>query len=478
MRRAGSKQALRWAWAVAALLLASVPSLRAEDVERRFFLVLDAVPYSSVAALEARGAAPDLFGQLGSPLPLISTFPSTTTVALAAAFAPLGLERSPGYEARFFDWTEERVRGGGLVSYFRIDFPWRSFFQWSKKNVARSALASLRPVGASESRVRSALEDFLAAEQHEFFAYVETTDTAAHLKGPDSLDRIFVELGAAIAEARSRGERFKVIVLSDHGIDGGDPLTNVLPGIVRGLESAGLQRTRRLRGSEDVVITPYGLVSSFEAYAHPATVPRLGELLASVEGVGLCVFRSESGLRVVSDRASARVLHEGESWAYLPDRGDPLGYSKVIERLGPGSKPGAAEAWHSDRVWFEATKNERYPDALSRIAGGFELVENPASVICSVAPGYMFGNRKTERAARLTGGRLRWTHGALDWEASTGFLLTDVEASLPHDGVRLSEALLPLLRDTDQSAAGGAESSGAGPDSVVGVATSPGGRNR
>ena len=43
----------------------------------------------------------------------------------------------------------------------------------------------------------------------------------------------------------------------------------------------------------------------------------------------------------------------------------------------------------------------------------FDLVENPASILCSTAPGWMFGARKTDRASRLTGGRLRWTHGAL-----------------------------------------------------------------
>ena len=71
MRRAGSERSARTAWVAAALLLAWVQTLGAAEVERRFFLVLDAVPYSTVAALEAKGAAPDLFAQLGSPVPLV-----------------------------------------------------------------------------------------------------------------------------------------------------------------------------------------------------------------------------------------------------------------------------------------------------------------------------------------------------------------------------------------------------------------------
>jgi len=56
----------------------------------------------------------------------------------------------------------------------------------------------------------------------------------------------------------------------------------------------------------------------------------------------------------------------------------------------------------------------------------------------------MFGARKTERASRLTGGRLRWTHGALERDATLGFLMSD-DPRLPLTGpVRFDEALAPL----------------------------------
>lgn len=411
--------------------------------ERTFFLLLDAVPYGSVEALRQEGSAPELFEELDGLSPLVSSFPSTTTVALADAFGPLGLEASPGYEARFFDWNEDRPRGGGMISYFRIEFPWRDFFQWSKKGVARSALASLRPVGASENRVRSAMAAFLDSEQRDFFAYVETTDTAAHLKGPESLHETFRELGRAIRAARAAGESFRVVVFSDHGIAGGDPLVNVLPAIRTRLREAGLERRGRLEDPTDVVLTPYGLVSSFEAYAHGELAPRLAEILVAAEGVGLCTYRSEGRLWVTSGDGLAMIGRRGDEWAYRAIQGDPLGYGAIARRLHDGG--GAETAWHSDRAWFEATRTEHYPDALRRLALGFELVENPATVICSTEPGYMYGAPKTERAARLTGGRLRWTHGGLFRGASMGFLLTDVPGLTTGGARRLSEILRPLV---------------------------------
>ncbi len=424
-----------------ALLDASDP----DQAERTFFLTVDAVPYTSVAALYSRGGAPELFSELGAPVPLISTFPSTTTVALGAALGSLGLETSPGYEARFFDWEQEKIRGGGAISYFRIDFPWRRFFEWSKKGVARSAIASLRPVEASERRVLLGLDAFLASDQRDFFAYIETTDTAAHLRGPASLDNMFRDLGLAIQAARAAGEEFRVVIFSDHGIAGGKPLINVLPEISKSLESAGLKRVKRLRIKSDVALTPYGLVSSLEAYSHEETAPRLAEVLASVEGLGLCAYRANGELWVVSDRGLATIGERGSEWAYLPRTGDPLRYRGVTGRLRADTGNPAQADWFSDSDWFEATKEEFYPDALHRIAHAFELVENPASVICSAEPGYMYGAKKTERAARLAGGKLRWTHGALHWEATAGFLLTDVAGSRSGGGIRLSSALRPLL---------------------------------
>ncbi len=416
---------------------------------RTFFLTLDGVPYTAVAALHSSGGAPELFGELGRPVPLISTFPSTTTVALGAALGPLGLEVSPGYEARFFDWEKGSVRGGGVISFFRIEFPWRSFFEWSKKGVARSAFASLRPVRASERRVLNAFGAFLASEQSDFFAYVETTDTAAHLRGPASLDNMFRLLGRAIREARSAGERFRVVVFSDHGIAGGEPLRNVLTGVLETLERVGFKRAKHLRNANDVVLIPYGLVSSFEAYTEVETAPRLAQVLVSVEGVGLCAYRTAEELWVVSGRGLAAIGRRGDEWSYRPQAGDPLRYRAVVDGLRLGRAESARGNWFSDLDWFEATWKEFYPDALHRIAGGFELVDNPASVLCSLEPGYMYGPKKTERAARLAGGKLRWTHGALFWEASAGFLLTDVPSTDSGLGIRLAGALRPLLSGSE-----------------------------
>lgn len=437
-------RALAFLWVLAVGLITSQASLAGEV--RTLFLTLDAVPYSFVEQLERSGAAPELFEELGSPRVLISTFPSTTTIALTAAFEPLGLEASPGYEARYFDWNRKKVRGGGIFSYFRIEFPWREFFEWSKKGVARSAVASLRPVKASEQRVQRAVNAFLDSTSPNYFAYIETTDTAAHLRGPDSLVETFRLLGLAIRDARKRSTGdFRVAVFSDHGIAGGQALENVLPDLRQALRVHGIKEAKKLGSSGRVALTPYGLVSSFEAYADPLIAPRLAEVLSSVEGVALCAYQAGNHVGVVAADGAATIEQAEGDWAYNVRSGDPLRYGEFVQNMRLETGSSAARSWFSDREWFKATRQAEYPDALSRLYGAFDLVKNPATVICSVEPGFMYGARGTQRAARITGGPLRWTHGALFREASNGFLLTDIPVDGCCESIRISDALLPLV---------------------------------
>jgi hypothetical protein len=98
-----------------------------------------------------------------------------------------------------------------------------------------------------------------------------------------------------------------------------------------------------------------------------------------------------------------------------------------------------------DEALLEATLTASYPDPLYRLAGAFEAVGNPASIVCSVAPGFMFGAHSTERSARWTKGALRWTHGALHREASLGFIMASDAVGLRPAAVRYDRGLDLLL---------------------------------
>ena len=434
---------------MAGAVLAAVSASAAEP-PRTLFLLLDAVPFDFVTEVTdpERPGGP-LLATMSRPAPFVSTFPSSTSVAAAGILEPAGLEPSPGYEARFFDWERRRARGGGPISYFKIDFPWRDFFDWEKKGVARSAVGALRPIKASLYRVEKAVAAFLESDDPLFFAYVEATDTAIHLKGPRSMEPVFAALDRELAAARRRRPDldFRVVLFSDHGISGGEPLANVWRPVRRALKEAGFRLGRRLKRPRDAVLTPFGLVSSFEVYLDPAVAREAAEVLATVSGVDLCVVPADETAWWVEGREGAARLERlaaGEEWRYRPHTGDPLDYAGVVARLAERSGRPSADRF-PDAWWREATAGHRYPDALYRIARGFDLVTNPASVLCSLEPGHMYGAAKTEVLARLRSGRLRWTHGALHSRASLGFLMTDEPGWKPTPGLRFDRGLLPFL---------------------------------
>lgn len=444
---------LAWAvWSMTATLAEEAGSEPAADEARILIIALDAVPYDVVARLTAPELGERaLFHGFRGPVPLISTFPSTTSLAFGGILEPFGLERSPGYEARFYDRQADRVRSGGLISYHKIEFPWRSFWDWHTRNLRSKMTSGLHPRRSSLRSIKSSLAAFQASDKPMFFAYYDATDLLAHLKGPAALEHVLRRLDQDLEELRRTSPRpFHVVLLSDHGMAGGPRLINVRRPVQRALKEAGFRLAKHLRRDDDVVFTPYGLVSSFVVATRPGREVEVASAISAVDGVDLCVAAVEDDLwRVESERGRADIRRRSvdgeEQWSYEMQDGDPLRLGDVLDILGAESG-----AWLSDQQWLNATLTAYYPDPLYRIAQGFDLVENPASVICSVAEGHMYGAAMTSIASRLSVGPLRWTHGALHRQASLGFLMSDVPGWEPPEAARFNRALLPFADRPDQ----------------------------
>ena len=445
-----------------AALLVATAAAGEEARKRRLFIALDAVPYSVAAEVMDPALGDEaLFQGFKGPVRLVSTFPSSTSVALPGILGPIGLRLSPGYEARFFDWDEGKVRGGGAVSYGKIEFPWRDFFDWGRKGVAGSAIEAVKPVKSGVKRLRNAMDDFVESDKDEFWIYSAATDIAGHVISPQAHKEFFQALDEMIRDARqaSPDRPFDVVVFSDHGMDGGDPLINVFKPAKKALKESGFQVKKKLKAPQVVVLTPFGLVSNFEAYTHDENKGRVAEALAAVEGVDVCAYELEKGWRIESHRGSATLLQKELEdrvwWSYQPHHGDPLEFEAVIAMMEQEGL--VQEGWLPDEACFEATVDAENPDPFYRITHAFELVTNPASVICSVGRGYMYGAPHTSVLAKFGKGRLRWTHGALNREATLGFLFSDVEDWEAPNAVRFDRAILPFHAAVEIEAESGAQ---------------------
>jgi hypothetical protein len=414
---------------------------------RTLVVMLDAVPFESVEGLPLAADGERPFAELSEPVPLISSLPSATTVALTGMFEPIGIARPPGYEARYFDRERGRVVGGGLFSYQQIPFSWREFFDWKVRGLLRKAWGYVRPRRFARWEVRHGVEAFLESDLPYYFVYIGATDGVGHLAGPEGFDPVFLELDTALDAAREQ-EEFHTVLLSDHGVGGGRKLVNVGKAVRRALRAAGLEPRKRLRDGDDVALVPFGLLSGFVGFTAGGRELEVAERIAAVAGVEVCAAPasrgepttsrgappgSADGAGVTDDAAPGRPAPEawavfsGEGrglverrerngvveWRYRAEHGDPLGYGDLA---GP---------WRNDEEWYREVADRRLPDALHRIDRGFDLVRNDASLLCSVSPGHMYGAAVTDLTSRFTVGHLRWTHGGLEAEDSLGFFMTD-----------------------------------------------------
>ena len=417
-----------------AAVLLLVAARAADAPPRTLVLVLDAVPYAAVAGQ-------GLFEEIGPPVPLVGTFPSTTTPAFAAMMAPLGVPKPPGYEARFFDRDKDALRLSRPTSNPEDPFHWHGSFDWIERGLSRKTLHYAKPRTSARREMREALAAFEASDDPVFLAYINSTDGLGHLYGPRETRAFLQELDAALRELRGR-RTFRTMLLSDHGMAGeeGTPLANVRQEVARSLETAGFRLRESLDRPQDAVLVSLGIVTFFAVYGGAGDEEKLLSAASSTPGVELCARPDGEGWVVAGPRGRARIARDVSRWSYTVMEGDPLHYLPVLEQLRTAASA-PDETWFDDRAWFSATLDAAFPDALHRIAGGFALVANPASVLCSTAPGHVFGGAAAAAGARISRGPIRWSHGSLRREDTLGFFLTDVPGVQATPAIRADDAL-------------------------------------
>jgi hypothetical protein len=417
---------------------------------RTLLIGVDAMPYEVARKLaDPNLGERALFKGLKGPAAVINTFPTGSYVAWTGLLRPFGVAKALGYEACHFNRQQARLRG--CFSLITVPAPWKEMFDWYLKGIARKAIAYGWPRKYSVSEMEQGFKAFQASDKKLFTMYIVSTDGLGHVYGPEGLSDFLRKLDQGLADLRERmpDEPFRTVIVSDHGMAGGEPLKNTWPQARDTLTKAGFRMARSLRNDNDVVIVKFGLLSSFVLYTKKGIEAKVASVLVSVPGVDLCVLPRDQGWQVASARGDALIQRKqgptGGLWSYQILSGDPLDYGSIIV----GLKERAADktkTWFPDEWWFDASKDHFYPDALYRLAEGFALVEHPASILCSNSPGYMFGSQVTERAAIPTIGRLKWTHGALYQDATLGFLMSDIPDWPVVDAVRFDQALTPLAR--------------------------------
>ncbi|MGH9752516.1 MAG: hypothetical protein ACREA2_07000 [Blastocatellia bacterium] len=384
---------------------------------RRLVIVLDGVPYQTIAELRAEGR----FRRFKAPARMVSTFPSLTNAAMIEI---LQAEDSPGYEDHYYDrernrilgTIQDRLQGGKFIQgTFRQTFDYHApAFKGALAYVA----APIGTIAVAHLDLSAFRKTFRKSDAPLFVAYIGETDSLAHLGGKKLLKSLLRALDRTIEELISESNgQLEVEMFSDHGNNYADYTSAELNDAING---AGFKTEKSLNRPNSVVLPKYGLVGASTLFTHPENRARLAEVCAKTKGVDFAVYQSgEDAIELISVRGRARVSRDGDRFKYEDAGGDPLGLAPIIEEL---KLRGAIDAggFASREDWWRATMSHRYVDPLRRLFDGFgKYVKNRADVIVSYEDGYVLGSPFLSLFAQMLA-----THGNLLRGETEGFAMS------------------------------------------------------
>ena len=395
---------------------------------RRLILVLDGVPYQTIADLRAEGH----FKHFQNPARMIATFPSSTNPSLVEI---LQADSSPGYEDQYYDRTQNRLVGG-LQDRVRGTKFIRGTYRETFNYHASAFGGALAYVAAPLSTMIAAQFDLLACKRAfrrssapVFVGYLGATDSLTHLGGDRAiksylrtLDRAVEEL---IAESAKAGSQLEVELFSDHG-NRYDTYKHVK--LNDALAKAGFVTEKSLKTEKSVVLPRYGLVGSAQLFTWPDNKVKVAEVCAATEGVDFALYyQSDNSLALVSQRGRAKLFQKlaqqagqaGERFKYEDLGGDPLRLNPIIQTMRATGQLDA-EGFADRETWYQATLAHDYVDPLRRLFDGLNLhVKNRADVIVSFADGWLIGSPFMSVMAEM-----RATHGNLLRGETEGFAMS------------------------------------------------------
>jgi len=420
---------------------------------RTLVLALDGVPLRVVSHVREQG----FFAGWPEPVPMVSTFPSVTNVSFTAMFRPFGVPRALGYEIQHYNRDLNEVVGASVVNYDEQVFAWRDLFDVTPRTFGSKLAGYTRPKHKALKELEDARHAVLTLSRNLVLVHVGGTDSLMHLRGDKKLIQFMLELERFVDELKRehlevRGRPLRVILLSDHGNTHGK--IYAAPGIRRSLRHAGLRVVDELTQPDDVVAATFGLVSYGALYlADNEWAEQAAIAVASLKAVDLAAWLSGPGRVDVAGGGGQARIHwqdgpQGRSYRYEPRTADPLRLIDARDRLEQdGRLTAAGFASHAD--WFAVSARSEFPDALDRLVRSLDgsFVQNSASVLFSLRPGYAWGWRSAHASSWLQGGRIEGTHGGLDRESTLGFFMPDDPQFLPDAAGVYSERALARFAD-------------------------------
>jgi hypothetical protein len=441
----------------AATCLAADPPSPQTAKPRLLVLILDGIPIRTVAKVREQGA----FESWGQAVPMVSTFPSMTNVAITAMLSRHRVEPIAGYERRFFEPAPDGSSTEGSVSLRKHPYPWRQMFQITNSAVSGEAAAYVSPKRKARRMISAVEEAVLGSSDEIVLAHLGPTDVLIHFRGEAPVEEFLLELDPRLAELEQRhlekfGRPLRIVMFSDHG----NTHDKVIPakGLRKTLIRAGFAHGKKLEEPDEVVTPTYGVVSFGALYLHPKNAERAARAMAGHQSVNLAAWISGDGEMTMVSRDGEAVVRwreraAGREIAYDALEGDPLRMSGVVAemtRAGLVDRHGFA----TEEDWFENSALSHFPDGPRRVIDSLtgKYVSSSATVMLSLEPDSAWGLGTARFGAYLFGGHLEGTHGGLDRTSTLGFYMANKSQVRHRVAIRAEDVLEDWLAEGESLA--------------------------
>ena len=391
-------------------------------------ILLDSIPFEPAAA---RAAASE-WTWFDEPRKVIPPFPTMSGLIFTQLLhaPPLGGAINQYYD-RAVGKRQDRImaRANGDKN------PWERRLHYRLK-YWENGLSFLRPRACFQTelaRVRLALND---SPDRVTIVYVASTAGMVSKHGMDGLNEVLDGLEQLCVNIlHERRGAIKISVVADHGHNFIAGSRIDLPAL---LKSRGFSPGDRLLDDADVVVELDGLLNY--AGIHTRQPARVADALCAIPEIDMAMYQEGERVMIQTSAGRACIEHRSGFFRYVAIDGDVLDYEPLIDRLrATGSLD--PEGYASDRDWFDATVDHRWPDAPRRAWDAFHgaIVSTP-DVMVTTAPGYFVGLSSMERYITMLS-----THGGFDQIDSAAVLFT-MTGRAP--GPLRSSEVLPTIEPT------------------------------
>jgi len=398
---------------------------------RTLFIGLDGVDYDLMKELKDEGHFKDFL----EPVPLVSTFPSATTIGFTGIFRPLGVGKVLGYETRFYSYKQNKIVGGTASDVYKYPVEYKRYFDSLRHTAQSKAIMYVFPGMASKQDLLRADKLTRSSPKRVIMSYMGGTDGSAHILGRNRTKRTLIYMDSILKRIQKKhlqdkGKPIRIVLFSDHGFQYAKVKSVSNRDLKKRFKEHGFRLAERIESDQDVVIVKFGLLSSGVVFTNKKHREEMANIISTLKGVDLVFWQMDKQNKIYIKNNQGELAYfeyrGKKSYRYVTVTGDPLRYTLLLGIHG--YRPGQ---WLQDKVWKNISYNDYYPDAGYRLYDSFfDLVVNKASIMFSLLPQYQFGSFAAKVGTWTRINQLG-THGGLFRQTTLGFSQSNMDDN-PH----------------------------------------------